>query len=123
MNTADVRNTEYDQKIFWLVALPVTFAVLALALLYGYRWDAVLGLLPRALRRPERHAISYIREIDSKSSWGSGIEYRGIENNNTSDNKATAGWKQTLARRADQKRKIKKDSLSRQRTDDSLFKS
>ncbi|KAI1451696.1 hypothetical protein F4805DRAFT_463537 [Annulohypoxylon moriforme] len=41
MNTTDIRNTDYDQRFFWAVALPVTFVVLALAFFYGYKGDTI----------------------------------------------------------------------------------
>ncbi|KAI0883680.1 uncharacterized protein GGS22DRAFT_194936 [Annulohypoxylon maeteangense] len=41
MNTTDIRDTEYDQRFFWTVALPVTFVVLALAFFYGYKGDTI----------------------------------------------------------------------------------
>lgn len=37
MNTADIRNTEQGQWIFWAVGASVTFAVAALALLAAFR--------------------------------------------------------------------------------------
>lgn len=41
MNTTDIRDTNYDQRLFWTVSLPVTFAVLALAFFYGYKGDTI----------------------------------------------------------------------------------
>ncbi|KAI1206728.1 uncharacterized protein F4807DRAFT_438038 [Annulohypoxylon truncatum] len=41
MNTTDIRDTDYDQRFFWTVALPVTFVVLALAFFYGYKGDTI----------------------------------------------------------------------------------
>ncbi|KAI0138077.1 hypothetical protein F4776DRAFT_654461 [Hypoxylon sp. NC0597] len=41
MNTTDIRDTDYDQRFFWTVAIPVTFVVLALAFLYGYKGDSI----------------------------------------------------------------------------------
>ncbi|KAI1140800.1 hypothetical protein F5Y05DRAFT_402884 [Hypoxylon sp. FL0543] len=41
MNTTDIRDTDYDQRFFWTVAIPVTFVVLALAFFYGYKGDSI----------------------------------------------------------------------------------
>lgn len=37
MNAADIRDTESDQRMFWLIAIPLTAVTLAAAFLYGYR--------------------------------------------------------------------------------------
>ncbi|KAM3435393.1 hypothetical protein MY4824_004859 [Beauveria thailandica] len=43
MNVADIRETKSNQPIFWSIALPVTLGVLAIAFLYGYKWDSMVG--------------------------------------------------------------------------------
>lgn len=47
MNVTDIRNMETSQTLFWSTALPVTLGVLAIAYLYGYKWDSVVGRLER----------------------------------------------------------------------------
>ncbi|KAF4966906.1 hypothetical protein FSARC_5470 [Fusarium sarcochroum] len=61
MNTTDIRDTDWDQRIFWSSAVPVTALVLALALIYGYKWDEVTDLFTRRFnsqRSPRLHDIS-----------------------------------------------------------------
>lgn len=40
MNTADIRNMNRSQSLFWIVAAPVTVVVLGLAVLASYKGDA-----------------------------------------------------------------------------------
>ncbi|KAH6967634.1 hypothetical protein BKA56DRAFT_678796 [Ilyonectria sp. MPI-CAGE-AT-0026] len=49
MNTTDVRDTDWDQRIFWSSAVPVTVFVLTLAIIYGYKWDVVVDAFSNAL--------------------------------------------------------------------------
>ncbi|KAL7783912.1 hypothetical protein V8C43DRAFT_325663 [Trichoderma afarasin] len=41
MNTADVRNMQYKQWLFWATGIPVTLFVLTLACIYGYKGDEI----------------------------------------------------------------------------------
>ncbi|KKP07345.1 hypothetical protein THAR02_00542 [Trichoderma harzianum] len=41
MNTADVRNMQYKQGLFWATGIPVTLFVLTLACIYGYKGDEI----------------------------------------------------------------------------------
>lgn len=41
MNTADIRDMKYDQRIFWIFGVPVTVIVFALAYIYGYKGDVI----------------------------------------------------------------------------------
>ncbi|KAK5655272.1 hypothetical protein OQA88_5839 [Cercophora sp. LCS_1] len=41
MNTADIRDTEGDQRVFWQTAVPLTAGVLAIAFVYGYKWEVI----------------------------------------------------------------------------------
>ncbi|KAK7413672.1 hypothetical protein QQX98_007454 [Neonectria punicea] len=43
MNTVDIRDMENGQTLYWSIALPVTFGILVLAFLYGYKWDSIVG--------------------------------------------------------------------------------
>ncbi|KAI5921592.1 hypothetical protein F4810DRAFT_712415 [Camillea tinctor] len=42
MNTTDIRDTNWDQRFFWMISLPLTAAVVGLALIYGYKWDSIM---------------------------------------------------------------------------------
>ncbi|KAF2969003.1 hypothetical protein GQX73_g4578 [Xylaria multiplex] len=39
MNTTDIRDTDYDQRLFWITSLPTTALVIGVAYLYGYKWE------------------------------------------------------------------------------------
>ncbi|KAH0441978.1 hypothetical protein CcaCcLH18_01838 [Colletotrichum camelliae] len=54
MNTTDVRDTDWDQRIFWSCALPVTFGVLTLAFVYSYKWDMIMEMSFRRLSSTTR---------------------------------------------------------------------
>ncbi|KAL7921518.1 hypothetical protein ACQKWADRAFT_121325 [Trichoderma austrokoningii] len=41
MNTADVRDSEWNQVIFWITAVPITVGVLSLAFIYGYKGEEI----------------------------------------------------------------------------------
>ncbi|KAK8035750.1 hypothetical protein PG991_001823 [Apiospora marii] len=58
MNTTDVRDTDWDQRMFWACALPVTVGVLTLAFVYGYKWDMITEALSRRLLLPAARAKS-----------------------------------------------------------------
>ncbi|CAG9989389.1 unnamed protein product [Clonostachys byssicola] len=45
MNTADIRDMERSQSIFWTTSVPVTTVVLFVALLYGYYGDGIADWL------------------------------------------------------------------------------
>ncbi|SPO03165.1 uncharacterized protein DNG_05847 [Cephalotrichum gorgonifer] len=45
MNTTDVRDTGYDQRLFWAVAVPVTTCVIALAFIFSYKSEEVVDWL------------------------------------------------------------------------------
>jgi len=41
MNTADIHDTEAGQSLYWMIAIPVTVTVLALAFVYWYKGDEI----------------------------------------------------------------------------------
>lgn len=41
MNTADIRNQDATQGLFWEIATPLTSAVIAIALVVGYKFEAM----------------------------------------------------------------------------------
>lgn len=49
MNTADIRDMNRGQGLYWAIAIPVTFSVLLLAFLYGYKGDSTAEKLQRRL--------------------------------------------------------------------------
>ncbi|KAL7806375.1 hypothetical protein V8C44DRAFT_339037 [Trichoderma aethiopicum] len=54
MNTVDVRETEYSQRIFWITGVPVTVAVLAVAFVYGYKGEEILDWISHVLQGKRR---------------------------------------------------------------------
>ncbi|KAH6889141.1 hypothetical protein B0T10DRAFT_47532 [Thelonectria olida] len=52
MNTTDIRDTKFSQRIFWITAIPVTVAVLGLAFVYGYKGDEFENWLSQQPRWP-----------------------------------------------------------------------
>jgi hypothetical protein len=41
MNTADIRDIDARQSLYWTIAIPVTVAVLTCAFIYGYKGDEI----------------------------------------------------------------------------------
>ncbi|PTB73789.1 hypothetical protein M440DRAFT_1381694 [Trichoderma longibrachiatum ATCC 18648] len=54
MNTVDVRDTEYSQRIFWITGVPVTVAVLSVAFVYGYKGEEILDWISHVLQDKRR---------------------------------------------------------------------
>ncbi|PTB65716.1 hypothetical protein BBK36DRAFT_1202489 [Trichoderma citrinoviride] len=54
MNTVDVRDTEYSQRIFWMTGVPVTVAVLSVAFVYGYKGEEILDWMGHVLQQRRR---------------------------------------------------------------------
>ena len=52
MNTADIRDIEANQSLYWSIAIPITLAVLALALVYGYKGDEIVDWIHDRFNRP-----------------------------------------------------------------------
>lgn len=55
MNTVDVRDTEWSQKIFWVTGLPVTLVVVIFALIYAYRGERIQDWMLTNIRPSGRH--------------------------------------------------------------------
>lgn len=53
MNVTDVRDIDWDQKIFWALAMPLTLTILGIAIIYGYEWETVRDTLKGLSKRPE----------------------------------------------------------------------
>ncbi|RBR10188.1 uncharacterized protein FIESC28_09574 [Fusarium coffeatum] len=67
MNTTDVRDIEWNQKIFWSSAIPLTLAVLSIALLYGYKWDLISSRVRNACRSRQEPGLHAICQEDLES--------------------------------------------------------
>ncbi|KAJ5959242.1 Mg2+ transporter protein CorA-like/Zinc transport protein ZntB [Penicillium vulpinum] len=77
MNTTDIRDTNFDQTIFWEIAIPLTIVIVTLAFLYGYKWDDIYeyGIewreersRKRAQKRARKLAEKY-KEGDEQPRW------------------------------------------------------
>lgn len=76
MNTTDVRDMEWNQKIFWSSAIPLTLAVLSIALLYGYKWDLIISRVRSACRSRQEPGLHAICQEDLESWVGPGLSCR-----------------------------------------------
>ncbi|KAF4497035.1 mg2+ transporter [Fusarium agapanthi] len=64
MNTTDVRGIGWDQRLFWSSAIPLTVAVMTLALIYGYKWDTVLEFRDKVFKSHEPYQLHSIMDQD-----------------------------------------------------------
>ncbi|CAG8956213.1 hypothetical protein HYFRA_00003593 [Hymenoscyphus fraxineus] len=55
MNTVDIRNQSASQWIFWAVAVPVTAAVMTIALLLGYNLERIRNWFERTMGKVKSH--------------------------------------------------------------------
>ncbi|KAF4934221.1 hypothetical protein CGCF245_v008832 [Colletotrichum fructicola] len=62
MNTTDIRDTEFDQRFFWIVSIPVTAVVVVLAMTYGYKSDDINDWLYQKMHQP-RQKLSRVVHI------------------------------------------------------------
>ncbi|KAI0897390.1 hypothetical protein F4806DRAFT_398504 [Annulohypoxylon nitens] len=109
MNTTDIRDTDYDQRLFWAVSVPITFAVLALAFLYGYKGDAIEDrILTLMYNKSERKQ----QPLPKKTmTWGT-ITSENSTTKNTSQYHLPS-WVKPVR----QRRKLKISGVKRQPTD------
>ena len=61
MNVTDVRDIDWDQKIFWFSAIPL---VVSLSIIYGYKWEALKEWLKGLLGTPHYTLARGIVEED-----------------------------------------------------------
>lgn len=47
MNTVDIRNQTANQVLYWIIALPVTAGVVIVALVIGYKYEAMKDYIER----------------------------------------------------------------------------
>ncbi|KAK1842780.1 mg2+ transporter [Colletotrichum chrysophilum] len=120
MNTTDVRDTKYDQRIFWSTALPVTFGVIGLAFMYGYKWDLVRAWVSRTFKSTERHATSYMAAQEQKLSWVTTVDQKDPWVPGRGDHSMN-GWRERMSFLSAQRRR-RKNKVPRKKTEDSLFR-
>ncbi|KAK5987540.1 hypothetical protein PT974_11672 [Cladobotryum mycophilum] len=71
MNTIDMRSTHYNQQLFWMTAIPVTVAVLALAFIYGYKGDDIRDWMVQRLQDPgSQYSSSTLSKADRDDDHG-----------------------------------------------------
>lgn len=69
MNTADVRNSNWSQSIFWITGLPITVAVLSIAFIYGYRGEEIRDWMDRKRHdRSHQDPPSTFHEMTGRTS-------------------------------------------------------
>lgn len=120
MNTTDIRDTNYDQKIFWISALPVTFGVMGLAFLYGYKWDVIAAWANGTFRStgkgtsllgfPQAEVLTWTSTAEPKDTW--------LPNHGRA---SVIGWRYRMSYLSARQRQ-RKGRVPRKKTDDSLFR-
>lgn len=69
MNTADVRNSDWNQAIFWITGIPITVGVLSLAYIYGYKGDEILDWMVYKLQdRSHQYSPSTVHDMNGRTS-------------------------------------------------------
>lgn len=69
MNTTDVRNSEWNQAIFWITAVPITVGVLSLAFVYGYKGEEIRDWMIQVLQnRSHQGTPSAFYEMSGRPS-------------------------------------------------------
>ncbi|KAK1487249.1 hypothetical protein CCUS01_03593 [Colletotrichum cuscutae] len=120
MNTTDIRDTNYGQKIFWISALPVTFGVIGLAFLYGYKWDMIAGWANRTLRSADKSTAPHDFLNEEIPTWTSTAEPKDTWLPNHGRASVT-GWRYRMSYLSARQRR-RKGRVPRKKTDDSLFR-
>lgn len=54
MNTVDIRDQTSDQSLYWMIAVPVTAGVVVLALVIGYKYEAMRDYVERYMGKVKR---------------------------------------------------------------------
>lgn len=60
---------EQSQYIFWIVAVPVTCAVIGLSLAYAYRWEKWVQAGRKRLRRARPAQSDRMAAVEEQSRW------------------------------------------------------
>jgi hypothetical protein len=74
MNTADIRNINKSQGLFWAIAVPVTAVIVLVAILLAYHGDKLYDRILQMIHRfAERHSASSHMTLEpqpnGKSFW------------------------------------------------------
>ncbi|UKZ95228.1 uncharacterized protein TrAFT101_010077 [Trichoderma asperellum] len=88
MNTVDVRDSDWNQGIFWITGIPLTLGVLSLAFVYGYKGEEIRDwMIPKLQGRSHQYPSPAFHEMDGRTS----LETRRKEWNlaTTTDHNAT----------------------------------
>ncbi|KAL7801053.1 hypothetical protein V8C43DRAFT_326182 [Trichoderma afarasin] len=69
MNTVDVRDSNWNQQIFWITGIPMTVVVLSLAWIYGYKGEEIRDwMIHRMQDRGHQYSPSTYHHINSRTS-------------------------------------------------------
>jgi hypothetical protein len=85
MNTADIRDIEATQSLYWTVAIPVTVAVLAVAFIYGYKGDEIGDWIHdrirlwKAARFSRPAGLAETRQLLIPTADGSRVKWAGAD--------------------------------------------
>ncbi|KAK1700766.1 hypothetical protein BDP55DRAFT_143885 [Colletotrichum godetiae] len=120
MNTKDVRDIDWDQKLFWMSALPVTIGVMATAFVYGYKWDSVASYL--SVIFPTQKAVSprHISRDDMMPLMEDKVEDR-TSHNSPAGETPRSRWPERLSHRITRRQGKTGRGIPRRQTGDSLL--
>ncbi|KAK0766313.1 hypothetical protein N5P37_000034 [Trichoderma harzianum] len=69
MNTVDVRDSNWNQQIFWITGIPMTVVVLSLAWIYGYKGEEIRDwMIHRMQDRGRQYWPSTYHHMSSRTS-------------------------------------------------------
>ncbi|PNP53590.1 hypothetical protein THARTR1_05956 [Trichoderma harzianum] len=69
MNTIDVRDSSWNQQIFWITGIPMTVVVLSLAWIYGYKSEEIRDwMIYRLQDRGYQYSSSTFHHMNSQTS-------------------------------------------------------
>jgi hypothetical protein len=96
MNTANIRDVEATQYLYWSIAVPVTLLVLTFALIYGYRGDDIDDWIHGVLHpnSPRRQAPT--RASEAKNRMVSRERAEASLNDRGEKGEAKFGWYRRL---------------------------
>lgn len=85
MNTTDIRDMEWNQRIFWATSVPVTVAVVTAACVYGYRGDEIADWIEDKVERKRRRRRMKM-VLDGEGKRGDpGMQGKGLVKRATTD--------------------------------------
>ncbi|KAL6798325.1 hypothetical protein J3E68DRAFT_449296 [Trichoderma sp. SZMC 28012] len=69
MNTVDVRDSNWNQQIFWITGIPMTVVVLSLAWIYGYKGEEIRDwMIHRMQNRGHQYSPSTFHNMNGRTS-------------------------------------------------------